>query len=222
MSQVISRAWLCTAGLEGISWKRAALWCCILWDPSLEGSWSVSKADNSLLASPFGGLPGNHNAFMINFPSPPRLNLFWDNLNLCIFVPTWSNKLNRTSSLPVLIHLKKNKIHPALKKIISRFLCYLLHSAWLKRLVSLSLCLKDRLLILLVVLVVLSHIFRDLSLDSHKHLPHSWFYIYHSCNNFHLLLFNWCFSRCSVFLNFRRWDLFFSFSLEKYIFNRIY
>lgn len=141
MSQVISSAWLCTAGLEKVSRNGAVLWCHRLWDLSLDKSWSVSKAI-TLLISTLGGLPGNLTAFLIH-------SLFWGNLNLCIFIPMSSNILNSSSPLPMLIHLLD------LKKIILPFLCYLLYrSAWLKRTVSFSLCLKGRILIPLAVLVV--------------------------------------------------------------------
>lgn len=155
-----------SVGLEGISWKRAVLWYYRLWELFLEEGWSVSKADTFLcLHLLLEGCLRTSLLLWFIFPHS-RLNLFWDNLNLYIFVPTGSNMLNRISSFPVLIHLIN------LQRIISPFLCYpFFHSPWLNRPVSLSLCLEDRLLIPLAVPVVSSHVFGELSLASYYHLP---------------------------------------------------
>lgn len=157
---------------QGLAVHRGALWA---WkgSPGRERGSDVmgweslfwKKADTFLcLHLLLEGCPRTSLLSLFVFPHC-RLNLFQSNLNLCNFVLKGSNRLKRTSSFPVLIHLID------LKRIIPLFICYLpFHYPWLKIPVSPSLCLEDRLLIPLAVSVVSSRVCGELSLAFCYHL----------------------------------------------------
>lgn len=167
MSQVTPRAWLCTEELREVGRDLLEESSALMSRALRAFFWK--KADPSPKLTLFSACVSfwraawePHHFYDSFFP---RLNLFWDNLNVYIFVPTGSNRLNRTS-FPVFIYLID------LQRIISPFLCYLFfHSPWLKTPVALSLCLEDRLLISLAVPVVSSHVFGKLSLAFYYYLP---------------------------------------------------